>query len=72
MERLNSNWVSLRGGCVQLWTEGWNSPHATIARDAVHAVIQGDSVIVQHRDGRTTEFRITPSRTNAYPLRTIR
>ena len=67
-----SNWVSLRGGCVQLWITNWNSPHATIARDAVHAVIQGDSVVVQYRDGRTTEFRITPSRTNAVPVRTIR
>lgn len=67
-----SNWVSLRSGAVLLWREGWNSPLATIARDAVHAVVQGDSVIIQFRDGRACEYRITPQGSNAVPVRTLR
>lgn len=67
-----TNYVTVRSGNVLLWREGWNSPDATIARDAQSAVVQGDSVIVQFRDGRAGEYRITPQRTNAYAVRILR
>jgi hypothetical protein len=70
MAQLN-NYVTVRNGAVLLWRSGSGSPLATIARNAQNAVVQGDSVIVQFRNGRAVQFRITPRGSNAFPVRTL-
>ena len=62
---------TIRNGAVLLWRHGWNSPLCTVARDAQNAVVYGDELVVTHRNGSTTVFRITPNGSNAYPLRTL-
>lgn len=54
---------------VLLWKEGFNSPSATITRNAQTAWVQGTQIIVQYLNGTTGIFQITPSGTNAYPVR---
>ena len=63
---------TIRNGCVHLWRSGWNSPLCTVARDAVHAQVYGDELVVAFRNGSVTVFRITPNGSNAYPVRTLR
>lgn len=71
MAQLSGHWVSLRSGSVLLWASGWNSPLCTVARNATGAMVQGDSVIVQFRDGRTVQYRITRGGNNAVPVRVL-
>lgn len=71
MGQLSGHWVTLRGGSVLLWARGWNSPLCTVARNATGAVVQGDSVIVQFRDGRAMEYRITRCGSGAVPVRAL-
>lgn len=64
--------VTVRDGRVLLWKEGWNSPLCTIASKAQSAVVYGDEIIVQFLDGTTGVYRLTESRTSAYPVRRMK
>ena len=66
------NYATITNGRVQLWKKGWNTPRCTVCKDATNAVVYGDELVVTFRNGSTTVFRITPSGTNTYALRTIR
>jgi hypothetical protein len=65
-------YATISDGVVLLWKRGFNSPLCRVARDAISAVVYGDELVVTLRDGRTVIYRITPSGTSAYPVRTVR
>jgi hypothetical protein len=66
------NYTTISHGRVLLWRHGCNSPSATVTRNASTAWISGNQIIVQWTNGSTGIFEITPSRTNAYPVRITR
>ena len=69
---MSGHWVTVRAGAVLLWAAGWNSPLCTITHGAQTAVVAGDAVIVQFRDGSAMEYRIKRCGSNAVPVRKLK
>lgn len=68
---MHTNYTTIKCGSVLLWRTGCNTPTATLCRNALSAVVYGDEVVVANTNGSTTVYRITSSRTSAYPVRTL-
>ena len=67
----HTNFATVRDGRVHLWRTGYNSPMCTVVDKAQSAIVNGNQLIVQFLDGRSTLYQITPSGTNAYVVRQL-
>ena len=63
--------VTVKSGQVLLWKGGWNSPMCTVTFKAKSAVLYGDKIVVQFRDGSSTLFQVSVHGTHAYPIRRL-
>ncbi len=70
---MQQNFVRVSNGRVQLFLPPAGQPYCQFGSGAVSAVIQGDNVIVQCKDGRTEVWQINPNgRSVMGPIRSIR
>ncbi len=70
---MRQNVVRVVNGKVQLLLLPTSTPVHIFGADAVSAIVQGDTVVVQCKDGRTQIWRINPSGTSVSgPIRSIR
>ncbi len=69
----SENFVRIVNGKVQLFLPPSGSPQCQFGSDAVSAIVQGNTIVVQCEDGRTQIWNINPSgRSVSGPVRTIR
>jgi len=72
-ESMHHNFVRVVNGKVQLFLPPSGSPQCQFGSDAVSAIVQGDTVVVQCKNGRTQIWKINPSgRSVSGPVQTIR
>lgn len=70
---MHQNFVRVVNGRVQLFLLPFGSPQCQFGSNAVSAIVQGDTVVVQCDDGRTQIWNINPSGRSVYgPVKTIR
>ena len=66
------NYLVVKHGNCLLYRVGWNSPLCTVASNVSSAVLQNsDDIIVTRKDGNCVLYRITPSRTSAFVVRSL-
>lgn len=68
----NNLYTTIRAGVVYLWKKNCCVPVFSMCRDAVSAIVYGDELVVNFRNGSTTVYHIAASGAYAYPVRTVR